>query len=33
MITKAVTIDEGCFQKRSIFVDVRYGFKKTELFF
>ena len=32
MITKAKTIDEGCFQKRSIFGDVRFGFEKTDLF-
>ena len=32
MITKAKTIDEGCFQKGSKFGDVRFGFEKTELF-
>jgi len=32
MITKAVTIDEGCFQKGSIFGDVCFGFEKTVLF-
>ena len=32
MIKKAKTIDEGCFQKGSIFGDVRFGFKKTDLF-
>ena len=32
MITKAKTIDEGCFQKGPIFGDVRFGCEKTELF-
>ena len=31
MITKAITIDQGCFQKRSMFGDVRFGFEKTVL--
>ena len=28
MITKAITIDEGCFQKGSIFGDVRFDCEK-----
>ncbi len=32
MITKAITIDEECFQKGSIFGDVCFGFEKTVLF-
>ena len=32
MITKAITIDEGCFQKGSMFDDVCFGFEKTDFF-
>ena len=32
MIKKAKTIDEGCFQKRSNFGDVRFDCEKTDLF-
>ena len=33
MIKKAKTIDEGCFQKGSIFGAVCFGCEKTELFY
>ena len=33
MIKKAKTIDEGCFQKGSIFGAVRFGCEKTDLFY
>ena len=32
MITKAITIDEECFQKGSIFGNVRFDCEKTDLF-
>ena len=32
MIKKTKTIDEGCFQKGSMFGAVRFGFEKTVLF-
>ena len=33
MIKKAKTIDEGSFQKGSMFGDVRFDCEKTDLFF
>ena len=33
MIKKAKKIDEGCFQKGSIFGAVRFGVEKTDLFY
>ena len=33
MIKKAITIDEGRFQKGSLFGDVRFDCEKTDLFY